>query len=539
MKNFLLCFLLFSFNYINIIAQVDTSWVRRFNGPAGSEDVPEIMKIDNNGFIYVAGKVSTIPGYLNYGVIKYSPDGDSLWFRYYNSPVNRESLLRDMAIDNNNNIIVTGSSDGTNYHDFATVKWDSDGNLLWAKRYDGGSIDQAYALDVDGSGNICVTGLSDKSGQNNNYFTIKYSPDGDTLWTHNFAGPESASDVAKAIAVDNTGSIVVSGVTDYYWGTVDILTIKLNPSGDTVWTSQYNSPQKYHDYFCDMALDASNNIYIAGQTLKTGTTHDIVLIKYNPYGDTLWTYTGSLYNNDYVYDIVTDNAGNVYVAGASYDSSSGFDYLTIKFNSSGVLQWAKTYDGYSVYNDNAQSIAVDNSGNVYVTGSIGKPYNNSDIATVKYDSDGNEKWAVKYQGPEDRNDYASSICLDNSGNPYITGYIYGPYTGFDFVTIKYTETPIGLHEILRDVPETFKLFENFPDPFNPVTKIKYSITIPVKIELIVYDILGNKTATLVNEEKPAGIYELEFDASLLPSGVYFYQLRAGSFSDTKKMLLMR
>jgi len=96
------------------------------------------------------------------------------------------------------------------------------------------------------------------------------------------------------------------------------------------------------------------------------------------------------------------------------------------------------------------------------------------------------------------------------------------------------------------------LSQNDPNPFNPVTKIKYIIpTPPVSFPLVkgrtkegfvtlkVYDILGREIATLVNEEKPAGEYEVGFDGTALTSGIYFYQLRAGQFTETKKMILLK
>ena len=90
----------------------------------------------------------------------------------------------------------------------------------------------------------------------------------------------------------------------------------------------------------------------------------------------------------------------------------------------------------------------------------------------------------------------------------------------------------------------FSLEQNFPNPFNPSTKIKYSIPsvgtrLALSVQLKVYDVLGNEVAILVNEYKPAGNYEIEFNASKLSSGVYFYQLKAGSFVETKKMLILK
>jgi hypothetical protein len=101
-------------------------------------------------------------------------------------------------------------------------------------------------------------------------------------------------------------------------------------------------------------------------------------------------------------------------------------------------------------------------------------------------------------------------------------------------------------------PREFILEQNYPNPFNPVTKIKFTIATPPSssplikgrnevcfVSLKVYDVLGKEVATLVNEEKPAGKYEVEFNANGLSSGVYFYKITAGNFSQTRKMILLR
>jgi hypothetical protein len=99
-------------------------------------------------------------------------------------------------------------------------------------------------------------------------------------------------------------------------------------------------------------------------------------------------------------------------------------------------------------------------------------------------------------------------------------------------------------EVSIEAPQNFALEQNYPNPFNPSTKIKYSVTPNVNgqmsnVVLKIYDAIGNEVATLVNENKPAGTYEIAFDASNLSSGIYLYKLQAGSFAETKKMLLMK
>jgi len=101
-------------------------------------------------------------------------------------------------------------------------------------------------------------------------------------------------------------------------------------------------------------------------------------------------------------------------------------------------------------------------------------------------------------------------------------------------------------EVTVELPNEFSLSQNYPNPFNPTTSLRYAVGSGQFVSLKVYDVLGNEVATLVNEEKPAGEYEVEFNAAShsgnvrnLPSGVYFYQLQAGSFVETKKMILMK
>ena len=89
------------------------------------------------------------------------------------------------------------------------------------------------------------------------------------------------------------------------------------------------------------------------------------------------------------------------------------------------------------------------------------------------------------------------------------------------------------------IPDETRLSQNYSNPFNPKTRIKFSIADFELVNIKVYDALGNEFATLVNEEKPAGTYEFEFNGTGLPSGIYFYQLKAGSFVKTKKMVLMK
>jgi hypothetical protein len=111
----------------------------------------------------------------------------------------------------------------------------------------------------------------------------------------------------------------------------------------------------------------------------------------------------------------------------------------------------------------------------------------------------------------------------------------GYYDGLSLVAANIT----GIKEIKHNLPENLTLFQNYPNPFNPVTTIRFDLPKSGEVQLVVYDILGRKVATLLNKKMPAGRYELNWDAKNCPSGLYFYRLFVGEFQDVKKMLLVK
>jgi hypothetical protein len=107
-------------------------------------------------------------------------------------------------------------------------------------------------------------------------------------------------------------------------------------------------------------------------------------------------------------------------------------------------------------------------------------------------------------------------------------------------TVYNTEVVVGIEDFMSNViPTKFSLTQNYPNPFNPSTKIRYSVPELSFVTLKVYDVLGSEVITLVNEEKLIGSYEVEWNATALPSGIYFYRLNAGNYIETKKMILLK
>ncbi len=139
-------------------------------------------------------------------------------------------------------------------------------------------------------------------------------------------------------------------------------------------------------------------------------------------------YNGTGNLSDGANSIAVDGSGNVYVTGSSTGSGTDFDYATLKYNSSGILQWLKRYNGPINSSDYANSIALDGSGNVYVTGQSPGSGLSYDYTTIKYNSSGDSVWVKRYNGPANSTDNANSIALDGSGNVFVTGQSEGNST---------------------------------------------------------------------------------------------------------------
>ncbi len=143
---------------------------------------------------------------------------------------------------------------------------------------------------------------------------------------------------------------------------------------------------------------------------------------------------------------------------------------------------------------------------------------------------------------KDSNLVISNVLLDGQAytNYDATNRILNLPTGIGG-HFEITYSPINVNPVSETIftADNFELYQNYPNPFNPSTKIKYSVSKPANVTITIFGALGNEIKTLVNENKSTGIYEVEFNAGNLPSGVYFYQLKAGDFIQTKKMLLLK
>ncbi|MBK7444760.1 MAG: SBBP repeat-containing protein [Ignavibacteria bacterium] len=544
-----LCLLIFTLlltmNPVNSYCQVNREWTSYFNSSSNDNDEVSSMTVDVSGNVYVTGYSIVNGNNKDFITIKYNSAGVSQWTSRYNNPaMNDDDEAISLTTDDLGNVYVTGFSKGNGtFKDYLTVKYSPSGNELWTARYNGTGNDDdiAVSVEVTNSGNVIVSGTSVGDLTSEDYLTIMYNSNGAEQWTarYNYDLVDDI-EIAKSMTVDGFGNVYVTGFSYGLSKNEDYAVVKYNSAGTEQWVARYNGPSDSYDISTDIITDISGNVYVTGYSYDNVSLEDYATIKYNSSGEQQWVskYNGASGKFDIANSITTDNAGNVFVTGYSYDVNSSEDYATVKYNSAGGQQWVSLYNGTGNDFDIATSIKSDVNGNVYVAGYSYGSGTQEDFATVKYNSNGDQQWAEIFNGDADSSDIAASLAIDQSGNIYTSGYSYVTSSGFDFITIKYSQT-VGVNQISGNLPEKFLLEQNYPNPFNPNTNICYTIEEAGYTSLTVYNSVGIEISTLISENLQAGSYSAEFNAENYPSGVYYYKLTSGDFTQVKKMILLK
>ena len=524
---------------------VKIAWAREYSsGLETPDDQAAAIAVDRDGNVYVTGSSDTVDTGFDYVTIKYDALGNEEWIARYNGPGNYTDRAYDLAVDSAGNVFVTGGSAGIGTRgDFATVKYNASGVEQWVARYDGPEhySDAGFALALDDSGNVYVTGPSHTVWDSDDFITVKYDPSGIEQWVTRYNGPANDRDIAYDLAVDDSGNVFVTGGShgsstsfDY-----DYATIKYDAAGIERWVVRYKSTGTGEDRPSALALDDSGNVYITGYS-KEADASDYATVKYSTSGVEQWVarYNGPGGSVDMAYALALNDSGHIYVTGQSIGSTQWTDYATVKYDASGEELWVARYDGPGSRFDYGIDLALDRSGNIYVTGWSDSAGWSVDIATIKYDPSGSEEWVMRYDGTENDHDEPEAITIDEHGSIYVTGWS-SRGRGWAYTTLKYVQAPVTAVEFHPAAPAEFHLFQNYANPFNPSTTIRYQLPERSYVTLMLFNLLGEEVATLVSEIQESGYKSVKFDATGQPSGVYFYRLTAGRYVGTKKTLLVR
>jgi hypothetical protein len=425
----------------------DERWVD-LHGESGQDDAYDAA-VDGAGNIYVAGIVDNGTN-DDAEVVSYDPDGVERWAFRHDGGI--QDHLFGVAVDEETgDVVVAGQAYRTKGergdYDFMAIRLDPAGELRWEAVHDRGPVpigtgDFGHALALDDDGAAYVTGAS-HNGQNYDYLTWKVLPDGTEAWIAVHDGGES--DHADAVLIDRDGNPIVLGFSALGAGS-DIAAIEYDgDTGDVVWSVREpptlpggedrpgsGAPLGHNA----VAVDAAGAVYVTGRG-SNATTDGVVTVKYADDGTEEWAavYDGGL--EDHAYAIEVDDQGNTTVVGSVFvDAYMGqhWDLQALSYDRRGRLRWSARWDGF--YEDRGTDVAIDDDGNVYVTGrtDTGSSF---DVLTVKYRPNGKREWVKKWDSPNGLNDTGVAIDVGADGNSYVAATTGGPGAG-DATTISYS-----------------------------------------------------------------------------------------------------
>jgi len=508
-----------------VLAQMSLQWARCYNGPANDWDAALAIAVDDSGFVYVTGVDRGIGTGQDYATIKYASDGSVVWIKRFAGPSNNNEGGTDIAVDAEQNVYVTGKF---------TVKYNDNGDTIWVRDW----IDPFYAaVRIVLGDSVFYLGGSSLG----DYATIKYDANGNLLWQRLYSGPASDTDQLNDLVLDSQGSVIVTGQSRGLGTNWDFATVKYSPNGDTVWVRRYSGPappqEPNTDFAYAIAVDDADNVYVTGWSKSTTGIPQCFTIKYSPNGDSLW---GHRYPSGGTigyagYDALYDR-GFIYVVARA----NGFDDTLLKYDLDGNLIWSRAYVSNHTFATNQPRLAVDTAGNIYMTSvnSVGR----SDFIVLKYSPNGTRLWQFAYpdSGANTGNN-VYAIAVDKASNVYLTGESSGwvcPGGSYDYLTFKLSQDPTHVGQ-LPELPNHYELRQNYPNPFNATTSIEYALPRRGFVDLRVFDILGREVSRLVYEERSAGIHQVQWLADDFSSGLYFCRLSVSGYTQVRKLLLLR
>jgi len=340
----------------------------------------------------------------------------------------------------------------------------------WVKLLGSVADEGGYGVTIDASGAIYIAGATqdDLGGQTSaggqDSVIAKYDANGTPQWVRLLGS--SVGDTGRAVAVDTTGNVYVTGETygdlngETNAGGTDLFVAKYTAAGGREWVKLLGTTG--YDYGNGIAVDPSGDVYVTGATegkldgQPNAGERDILVAKYTAAGVKQWVKLVGSAGHDYGHDIAVDTAGHIYVTGqaagdmAGETSAGGIDIVIARYTAAGVREWLKLLG--TVDNDFGHGIAVDSSGAVYITGeTLGNLAGQTnagcyDIVIAKYTAAGAEQW-VTLLGSTGW-DYGYGISAGSSGTIDVTGYTYGDLDGetnagdVDILVARYTAAGI-------------------------------------------------------------------------------------------------
>ncbi len=555
------------FTVVSLDTKGAERWIYRFNGTADSADVANSIAAGSDGNIYAAGWVHGSGTWDDFTVVSLDTSGAERWVYRYNPPGNGQDEAFSIVAGWDSNLYVAGRSycgfpTGV---DFTVVSLDTSGAERWVYLYDGPRFegsDEAKSIAMGPEGNICVAGWSSGTSTDEDFTVISLTAMGAERWVYRYGCPPDILECANTIATGPDGNIYAAGRTCNHWDYWDFTVVSLAPGGvidaavvgldsppDTVLVDSAYGVKATVRNFGDLVATFDAVAAIDGyldtvrvQYLTPGTSTQVDFKDWQvPSSDsTTHSMTICVYavgdvdtTNDCMQKSVFAREGvaPVILSAEASDNVSPVpgidadDYVLLRFDE---LTNRPPIDALNI-----NSVLSLSGGHSWLDGF-------GDIGAARWNPLGDMlmiELSVIVNPPTvavgDTIIPDGATITDEWGNAAVSP-----------VVIKGSFSPPGIGEGVRlSLPMAFALSQNQPNPFTRLTTITYAIPAnggapESHVNLAIYDLTGRLVETLVNETQQPGMHQVQWSRKRNPSGVYFYRINAGSFTETRKMVVV-
>jgi hypothetical protein len=484
--------------------QPKTVWIETY-GTGGNEYGYSVDHTSDGGYIVVGTKEPPIGISRDYYLVKTDAGGDTVWTRTYGGI--RDDVGMSVQQTSDGGYIVGGWSfaPGAAAADARLVKIAANGDSVWTGEYGGAGADAANSVQQTSDGGYIFTGATSSFGASDgDVYVVKTDASGDTAWTRLIGG--SGYDMGTSVRQTSDNGYVIAGGTFSYGAGGDVYLIRMNATGDTVWTRTFGST----DWEIGRSVQETSDggYIIAGTTDSLGyESEDVYLIKTDDQGHAAWTSLLGGAGEQFGSSVDQTSDGGYIIAGYAADSGISEGIYVVRADSSGAEIWSEVYGG--AFGDAGYSVQETSAGKYIVAGSatsFGADINDMFLMRLK-----DSKWKAKDKK------------LPLPPTP-------GPGNGDLVVAFS------------NDVPARLALHGSTPNPCSQGTVIRFHLPEQGEVDLSILDAEGRLVRELVSEVRSAGSHSVVWDGRLfsgaeVPPGIYFLHLESQGKVATGKIVI--
>lgn len=514
---FYFCLLTFNLSFAQI-----PEWVYQYVHPDAFGELPAKIAVDSLGNTYTTGVVSsddTTGGHITgIAIIKLNTLGEEKWI-YFNDTLGRLTEGYDIALKNSK-VYATGYTgpSPSNRPVFIVLCVDTSGQGQWV--YKDTIAIRGNAIGVSSLHMVYAVGLT----FDYDIVCIKLDSLGNERWRYVYDGPGSSYDQAKSLGIDRDENIYVGGYSTGVSTSEDFTVIKLDSAGNEQWVYRYDGPAHAYDV-CGVLLDTTGYIYAVGTSAGIGL--DYCVIKLDSSGQEKWIYryNGSANGDDYLGGCAVDDSGNIYVSGSTWRIDDRYLFTVVKIDSLGNERWCYLNSGPVDMGGSGGPTALDGLSGVYVSGHFRNVSNRMQIAVVKFNPAGDTQWLYIHPHipPSPFHDGSRSIVADINSNVYLTGKICVSSFDDDIVVMKFASSQGMVKEVMHENIGISNIASILRSGIEFVSQKDVSLEI--------YDITGR---LIVRQT----LYKGSKYFCSLPSGVYFLRLNSEGRTEGKKVIIL-